>query len=109
MRWKEGATFTEQFKGMYFPNIGPFDLDGDGNIDVCIYENEKPDLGGKGIQYLKLNSDVTLEHGNHGCIVVNPHIKKTWDEKKDYLYPIPIQERLLNTNLTQNPGWNDGI
>ena len=58
---------------------------------------------------LKLNSDVTLEHGNHGCIVVNPHIKKTWDEKKDYLYPIPIQERLLNTNLTQNPGWNDGI
>ena len=59
--------------------------------------------------YLKLNSDVTLEHGNHGCIVVNPHIKKTWDEKKDYLYPIPIQDRLLNTNLTQNPGWNDGI
>lgn len=34
--------------------------------------------------------------------MVNPHIKKTWDEKKDYLYPIPIHERLLNTNLTQN-------
>ena len=42
------------------------------------------------------------------------YIKKAWDEKKDYLYPIPIQERLLNTNLTQNPGgmmvydWRNG-
>ncbi|WP_260442311.1 RagB/SusD family nutrient uptake outer membrane protein [Tannerella forsythia] len=27
-----------------------------------------------------------------------------FDENKDYLYPIPISERLLNPNLTQNPG-----
>lgn len=109
MRWKEGSTFMEQFKGMYFPSLGSFDLDGDGNIDVCIYENEKPVLEGKNIQYLKLNSDITLENGNSGCIIINPHIKKVWDEKKDYLYPIPIQERLLNPNLTQNTGWNDGL
>lgn len=109
MRWKEGYTFMEQFKGMYFPSLGSFDLDGDGNIDVCIYENEKPVLEGKNIQYLKLNSDITLENGNSGCIIINPHIKKVWDEKKDYLYPIPIQERLLNPNLTQNTGWNDGL
>lgn len=109
MRWKEGATFTEQFKGMYFPSIGSFDLDGDGNIDIHIYKDSKPSLDGKSIQYLKLNSDITLENGESGCIVVNPHLKKVWDENKDYLYPIPIQERLLNTNLTQNPGWNDGL
>lgn len=108
-RWKEGATFTEQFKGMYFPGLGSFDLDGDGNIDVHIYKDTKPSLEGKSIQYLKLNSDITLEKGESGCIVVNPHIKKVWDENKDYLYPIPIQERLLNPNLTQNPGWNDGL
>ena len=109
MRWKEGATFTEQFKGMYFPSIGSFDLDGDGNIDIHIYKDSKPSLDGKSIQYLKLNSDITLENGESGCIVVNPHLKKVWDENKDYLYPIPIQERLFNTNLTQNPGWNDGL
>lgn len=109
MRWKEGATFTEQFKGMYFPGLGSFDLDGDDQIDICIYKDTKPSLEGKSIQYLKLNSDITLENGENGCIVINPHLKKVWDENKDYLYPIPIQERLLNTNLTQNPGWNDGI
>lgn len=109
MRWKEGATFTEQFKGMYFPHTGAFDLDGDGTIDVCIYTDTKPSLEGKSIQYLKLNSDITLEHGEKGCIVINPHLPKVWDEQKDYFYPIPIQERLLNPNLTQNPGWNDGL
>lgn len=109
MRWKEGATFTQQFKGMYFPGLGTYDLDGDGNIDVCLYKDTKPTLSGKSIQYLKLNSDVNLENGESGCIVINPQIKKVWDENKDYLYPIPIQERLLNPNLTQNPGWNDGI
>jgi len=109
MRWKEGATFTTQFKGMYFPGLGEYDLDGDGIIDVCIYKNTKPSLEGKSIQYLKLNSDITLEFGEKGCIVINPHIKKVWDEQKDYLYPIPIQERQLNPNLTQNPGWNDGL
>lgn len=109
MRWKEGATFVEQFKGMYFPGLGSFDLDGDGNIDICLYDGEKPVVEGDRVQYLKLNSDITLENGTYGCIVINPHISKKWDEDKDYLYPIPIQERLLNPNLTQNKGWNDGI
>lgn len=109
MRWKEGATFTEQFKGMYFPGLGSYDLDGDGKIDVCLYKDTKPSLEGKSIQYLKLNNDITLENGESGCIVVNPHIKKVWDERKDYFYPIPIQERLLNPNLAQNPEWNDGL
>ena len=109
MRWKEGASFKEQFKGMYFPGKGNYDLDGDGTIDVCVYEGERPSVEGAKVQFLKLNADITLEHGQSGCIVVNPQINKSWDENKDYLYPIPIQERLLNPNLTQNPGWNDGL
>ena len=32
-----------------------------------------------------------------------------FDEVRDYLYPIPINERSLNNNLTQNPGWVDGL
>ena len=30
-------------------------------------------------------------------------------EGRDYLYPIPLNERSLNHNLTQNPGWDDGL
>jgi hypothetical protein len=42
---------------------------------------------------------------------VDPQQKSehTFDEKRDYFYPIPIDERSLNPNLTQNPGWNDGL
>jgi len=108
MRWKAGKTLTEQFKGMYFPGIGSFDLDNDGKADVYIYEGTKPDI--KNVQLLKLNGDITLENGsNGGNILINSHINKKFDENKDYLYPIPISERLLNPNLTQNPGWDDGL
>ena len=109
MRWKEGATFTQQFKGMYFPGLGSYDLDADGEIDICLYEGERPTVEGSSVEYLQLNSDITLENGTSGCIVVNPQIDKKWDENKDYLYPIPITERNLNNNLTQNPGWDDGL
>ena len=109
MRWKEGATFTQQFKGMYFPGLGNYDLDADGEIDICLYEGERPTVEGSSVEYLQLNSDIMLENGTSGCIVVNPQIDKEWDENKDYLYPIPITERNLNHNLTQNPGWDDGL
>lgn len=107
MRWKAGSIFVEQFRGMYFPGAGLYDLDEDGKMDICLYTDTKPDAGN--LQYLKLGSEITLEHGDRGHILVNPQIKKVWDENRDYLYPIPIQERLLNPALTQNPGWNDGI
>lgn len=108
MRWKEGTIMTKQFKGMYFPGLGSFDLDKDGKNDVLIYEGTKPSV--TNIQLLKLNSDITLENGNKGGnILINPNISKKFDENKDYLYPIPISERLLNPSLTQNPGWDDGL
>lgn len=108
LRWKEGQTLTEPFRGMYFPAPGCYDLDKNGTIDVCLYNGTKPDAG-KNVQYLKLGGDITLENGESGHIVINPHLPKVWDEKRDYFYPIPINERNLNKNLTQNPGWNDGL
>lgn len=107
LRWKEGATTSRPFLGMYFPALGVYDLDRDGKDDICIYEGTKPALGN--LQYLKINSDVTLDGGKSGNIITNPKIAKKWDEKKDYFYPIPIQERLLNPKLTQNAHWDDGI
>ena len=104
LRWKEGQALTKQFKGMYFPGTGSFDLDKNGKIDLVIYEGTKPVVAGA--QILKLGSEILLENGNAGGnIVINNHITKKFNEAKDYLYPIPTQEILLNPKLKQNPNW----
>ncbi|TDH27016.1 RagB/SusD family nutrient uptake outer membrane protein [Segetibacter sp. 3557_3] len=104
MRWKEGRLLTEIFKGMYFPGPGRYDLDGDGKADVNIYTGTKPTEAG--VFYLKLGSEVDLENNtNGGNIVVNRNIPKKFNEQRDYLYPVPTQELLLNPNLKQNPNW----
>ena len=105
MRWKEGHLLALQYKGEYFPGPGSFDLDGNGTADVVIYTNTKPPTQ-QGTVYLKLGSDVDLEQGQAGGnIIVNRNISKTFNENRDYLFPVPIQERLLNPKLTQNPNW----
>lgn len=104
LRWKSGSLVTRQFKGMYFPGIGRFDIDGDGKDDVWIYEGDKPTASG--IQLLKLGSEIVLENGESGNVIINAHIKKEFDEKRDYLYPLPIDQLELNTNLKQNPEWD---
>ena len=103
LRWKSGQLLTRQFKGMYFPSTGKFDLDGDGKDDVWIYQGTKPTA--PGVQLLKLGSEILLENGTSGNVIINAHIDKKFDEAKDYFYPLPIQELELNDNLTQNPGW----
>ena len=84
-------------------------MSGDGAIDVILYEgDDKPVLDGA--QIYKIGSDITLSEGDHGYINYHHNIKRTsFNEERDYLYPIPINERSLNHNLTQNPGWNDGL
>ncbi|MBO9593122.1 MAG: RagB/SusD family nutrient uptake outer membrane protein [Niabella sp.] len=104
LRWKEGHLFAEQFKGMYFPGVGPYDLDGDGKVDVYIYTGTRPTEPGP--QYLKLGSEVILENNTSGgSIVINPQVTKVFNEARDYLEPIPVQELQLNPSLVQNPGW----
>lgn len=106
MRWKEGAKVAEPFYGMYFKGTGEYDLDRDGNLDLVIYEGTAPTKQ-PGVQYQKLG-ELVLENGNKGGrIIVLPGIVKKWTETKDYLYPIPLQELLLNPNLKQNLGWDE--
>lgn len=106
MRWKAGKQFERQFKGIYFPGPGFYDFDGDKKPDLCLYEKgKKPSDLQKVGQTLEIGTNILLEHGTYGNIVVNPNIKKTWTENKDYLYPIPITELILNPDLGQNPGW----
>ena len=125
VRWKAGTCINQSIMGMYFPGAGEYDLSGDGAIDVILYEgDDKPVLDGA--QIYKIGSDITLSEGDHGYIDYHHNIVRTafneerdylypnivrtaFNEERDYLYPIPINERSLNHNLTQNPGWNDGL
>ena len=103
MRWKEGHLLALQYKGQYFPGVGNYDLDGDGKIDLVIYTGTKPTT--TGVQFLKLGNEIILENGINGNILVNGNIAKTFDENKDYFFPIPTQELQLNPNLKQNLHW----
>ena len=100
MRWKEGHLLADPFKGMYFPGKGFYDLDGNGVPEIEIYEGAKPPATGA-FQFPA--SD--LSEGNKGNILTNRNINKTFNEARDYLWPLPIEDLTLNKNLTQNPGW----
>ena len=104
VRWKAGQTLTQPIRGLYFSGPGEYDLTGDGTINVVLYEGDRPANPISGIQYYKLGSDFTLDA--NGLIDPHPDFNnRTFDENKDYLYPIPRIELQLNPNLEQNPGW----
>ena len=112
VRWGEGATLFGPLQGIYFDGPGNHDLDGDGVADVTIYETEKPkDAALVSFKIGSGSGEINLSDGTKGYW---EHHKSTqrngWNEGRDYLYAIPIDERsLTNGALTQNPGWNDGL
>ncbi|MDR1743452.1 MAG: RagB/SusD family nutrient uptake outer membrane protein [Dysgonamonadaceae bacterium] len=109
MRWKAGSCIDRDLIGMYFPGPGSYDLSGDGNTDLILYEDAKPSAPA-GVQVYKIGEEILLTNGNKGNLDFHKNVERTkFNEVRDYLYPIPINERSLNKNLTQNPGWNDGL
>ena len=111
IRWKEGKIFEQPLYGIYIdkPVDGyvAYDFDGDGNNDLCVYQEDKPSKV-KATVFYKAGKDVILSEGSYGYIHMHKKMGK-WDESRDYLYPIPSGERTLNPNLTQNLGWVDGL
>lgn len=108
MRWKEGKGFEQKLLGMYFPGPGEYDLDGNGSLDLCLFKGAKPAT--KAAVVLEINQDIILENGNSGCVFPHKGNQGSWNEERDYLYPIPTDDRsLTNGALKQNPGWNDGL
>ena len=111
VRWKAGSCIDQELYGMYFPSPGDYDLTGDNVADVILYANgtSKPEAQA-GVQVYEIGKDIMLTDDNKGYVFYHKNISRTqFSQERDYLYPIPINERSLNPNLTQNPGWDDGL
>ena len=107
MRWKEGKVFDAPFYGAYFPGAGAYDLDSDGSLDFEIFTASTVSTSPVA---KKLNEDVFLSGGTAGFILLHGDVERSWNENRDYLYPIPTDDRNLSGGaLTQNPGWDDGL
>ncbi len=120
VRWKEGKCYDQNLHGMYFPGPGKYDTTGDGKPDYYLYDTEKApqeaegliaiqiqdiEIGGKFVAY---TDGIILSDGNKGYIDKHKGKREKFNETRDYLYPLPIGELVLNENLKQNPGWPTG-
>lgn len=116
-RWHEGQqicpasnTMGAGFKGIWFPALGEYDMDGDGVNDLCIYKGTKPSTDC--VNLLDVSKDNTLSEGDKGYLVQFSEETYLWQER-DYLYPIPTSQRQIypvddetgESVLTQNPGY----
>lgn len=114
-RWKEGKWITpastKGFQGIYFPALGEYDLDKDGTMDVCIYKGTKPSTKVPATNIIEIAANWTLSGGDSGFLTYSSAEPYVWNEGRDYLYPIPADQRQLTgkDGLSQNPGWDDGV
>ena len=77
---------------------------------TCIYDTEKAPGNSADVLYLKLGSDIVLSGETSGNVLAHSTQQRTWNEERDYLYPIPTDDRVLTQGaISQNPGWNDGL
>lgn len=106
IRWKEGQKFCGPFYGCFFPGEGKYDMDNDGVADLALWSTTKISITGGTSK--KIGTDLILSNGNSGYIVAYPNNRLVWNEDRDYLWPIPTDQRVLTGGvLTQNPGWTD--
>ncbi|MBQ2550106.1 MAG: RagB/SusD family nutrient uptake outer membrane protein, partial [Bacteroidales bacterium] len=93
------------YEGIYIPELGkPFDMNGDGANDLCIYSDKKP-TEVKGVTYVKIDGTGEQRINSRGCVEFG--MQSVWLDYK-YLHPVPKTAIDINKNLLpQNPGWDD--
>ena len=117
LRWGEGALLTPKatggFKGIYIAadQVGvDIDLDQDGKADLYLYTGAKGSTKAPSTNQIQLGGGFTLSEGTHGNLTYWAAEDYVWNEGRDYLWPIPADQRTLTEYaLTQNPGWDDGL
>ncbi len=111
VRWKRGDLLEQVWNGFYVPALDqPLDLNEDGKMDVYFYTTA-PQNPLPGVTYVNVAPTISagvnpqrLSNTTSGEITWLANIPRKWDEK-NYLYPIPENDRLMNPALGQNPGW----
>ena len=117
LRWGEGKWLTPKatdgFKGIYVNGLGDYDLDKDGKVDLCLYRGTKPGTSAPSANIIEIGDQWTITGGsqeNVGFLTYYSKEDYLWQEGRDYLWPIPADQRSLTGGaLSQNPGWDDGL
>jgi starch-binding outer membrane protein, SusD/RagB family len=103
MRWKEGKKVEQPMVGIYFSKLGAFDFNNDGKADVYVHDGNTSGAPAGISSFINVKQR-PLTNGTSGNL--NPfRITVTFDESRDYYYPIPMEDLTLNKNLVQNPNW----
>lgn len=111
VRWKHGELMTKVWNGFYVPALNiPIDLNGDGKPDVCFYK-VMPANPVAGVNYINVAPTTSagvnpqrLSNDTFGELTWLTTTTRVFDDK-NYLYPIPESDRIVNPKLGQNPGW----
>jgi hypothetical protein len=117
-RWYAGRLFGERQQGIYLPELGAYDVTGDGEPDVALLNNVGDEAAFSAEERAKLlfyylhdengnDNLVYLENGTSGHLMMTTDITwgKEFKEPQYYYRPIPVGETVLNPNLTQPFGW----
>lgn len=110
MRWKAGKKIEQPMVGIYFAGVGGYDFSGNGQIDVFLHTGNTNGAPSSVTSFINIlqrtlrNPLTNTPNANAGNIDPFPTGGK-FDERKDYLAPIPSEDLLLNKNLKQNPNW----
>jgi hypothetical protein len=120
-RWAAGEHFADNNQGIYIPQLGAYDMSGDGEPDLAILASPTetgpidnlPDEQKKRLSYyyLKTKDGVDegfyLSEGTKGFVSFTAYQKnpRTFVAPKYYYTPIPKQQVLLNPQLKQPFGW----
>lgn len=105
IRWKEGQLMTTPVDGMFVAAKNDlYDLNGDGKPDVA-FVDAVPKQKVAGVVYVIINGTSTkLSNGNSGNIITLANVATAFPER-NYYYPIPQAQLVLNPKLNNHPAW----
>ncbi len=106
MRWKEGKKLEQPMLGIYFPGLGAYDFNNDGKTDVFLHDGNAAGAPAGTTSIVNVNQKA-LTNGTSGNFNPLKGINITFNEARDYLYPIPSEDITLNGKYKQNPNWGN--
>ena len=77
VRWAAGPCIDQSIEGMYFAGAGQFDFNGDGAVDVILYNagEAKPEVSDA--QIYEIGTDLILSEGDHGYLDYHANVRRT--------------------------------